>query len=78
MFDDGACNRIISGLRCRTYYRDGRNVNPPFSEPLIEVRKHPHIRSAYQMRPSLVGREILVKHLGEDACPGRLKSDEEW
>jgi len=78
VFDDGACNRIISGLRCRTYYRDGKYVNPSFTRPLIEVRRHPHIRNAYQMRPSLIGREILVKHLGEDACPGRLKSDEEW
>jgi len=77
-FDDGACSRIISGLRCRRYYRDNRTVRPPFTEPLIETRRHPHIRNAYQMRPTLVGREILVKHLGEDACPARPENVEEW
>ena len=58
-------SRLVSLLRGRARYHQGRWLESPYS--LLEVRRHPH-RRGLQLRLSDAGQALLKSHFNEFTC----------
>lgn len=62
-------NRLISLLRGRARYKQGRWVESPFT--LLDVRPHPH-RRGLQLQLSDAGQQLISSYFGSYNCTSNL------
>ncbi|QTP86375.1 hypothetical protein SSRP02_p019 [Synechococcus phage S-SRP02] len=65
-------SRLISLLRGRARYNQGRWLESPYS--LLEVRPHPH-RKGLQLQLSAAGKRLINLHFGAYTCTSNLGAE---
>ena len=65
-------SRLISLLRGRARYNQGRWLESPYS--LLEVRPHPH-RKGLQLLLSEAGKRLIHHHFGAYTCTNHLGAE---